>query len=84
MIEIYTKNNCGACSEAKQILDNRGMIYSQYVLDEHISKEQLLAKFPDVRTVPVIVVDGKRVGGLSDLKVFLESNGNGEKTLLQE
>jgi glutaredoxin 3 len=84
MIEIYTKKNCGACLEAKRLLDEAGYLYLQYTLDEQITKEQLMAKFPDAKTVPIIVINGNKIGGLSDLKMMLENNENIDKTLLTE
>lgn len=78
-INVYTKPNCAHCTQAKALLDSRSLSYSSYSLDESegehtITREQLLAKFPSARTMPQIEIDGVAIGGLSELKTFLNQS----------
>ena len=58
MIEIYSKDNCSFCVQAKQLLRIHGKEYVEYKLDEDFTREILLSKFPEAKSYPVIVVDG--------------------------
>jgi len=88
-IEIYTKQECPYCANAKELLRNSGKSFVEYKLNEDFSRDILLSKFPEARTYPVIVIDGMNIGGFAELqkqineeaqdtrKVLLESGSNG-------
>lgn len=83
-IEVYSKNNCSFCEQAKQILRTHGKDYVEYKLDEDFTREILLSKFPEAKTFPVIVVDGFNIGGFEQLKRHLtEETSNSKKILLE-
>ena len=48
-IELYSKNNCTFCDQAKQILRTHGKDYIEYKLDEDYTREILLSKFPEAK-----------------------------------
>lgn len=73
MIELYGKQNCGFCTNAMQLLEDNDIEYTKYIIDENISREEFVEKFPDVRTVPLICVDGKKLGGFQSLKEYIEA-----------
>jgi glutaredoxin 3 len=72
MIELYGKQNCGYCTSAMQLLEDNNLEYTKYIIDENISREEFVSKFPDVRTVPLICIDGKILGGFQTLKEYVE------------
>jgi len=74
MIEIYTKSNCSYCVHAKNYMNNNNMKYTEYKLDKDFSRDDIKSKFPTASTYPVIVMEGKYIGGFSDLKELHESN----------
>ena len=88
-IEIYTKESCDYCTNAKNLLRIHKKDYVEYKLGEDFTREILLSKFPEAKTYPVIVVDGFHIGGFDQLqqqineeahdtrKVLLEENNNG-------
>jgi glutaredoxin 3 len=83
-IEVYSKNNCSFCEQAKQILRTHGKDYVEYKLDEDFTREILLSKFPEAKSFPVIVVDGFNIGGFEQLKRHLtEETSNSKKILLE-
>lgn len=84
-IEIYSKNNCTFCEQAKQILRTHGKDYIEYKLDEDFTREILLSKFPEAKTFPVIVLDGFNIGGFEQLKRHLtEETSDPRKILLED
>lgn len=72
IIEIWTKNNCPQCVEAKNFISLKApddmdvMIIKN--IDEDYTKEQLLDAVPSARSVPQIFIDNKYIGGLLELK----------------
>ena len=71
MMEIYTKDNCGYCVSAKNLMKLKGIEYTEYHIPNDISREEVMEKFPGIRTVPVIVKDGKLIGGFHELQQVL-------------
>ena len=83
-IELYSKNNCTFCDQAKQILRTHGKDYIEYKLDEDDTREILLSKFPEAKTYPVVVVDGFHIGGFEQLKKqLMEETSDHRKVLLE-
>ena len=83
-IEIYSKNSCVHCDQAKQILRTHGKDFIEYKLDEDFTREILLSKFPEAKTFPVVVVDGFNIGGFEQLKQHLvEETSDPRKVLLE-
>jgi glutaredoxin 3 len=89
-IEIYSKNNCTFCEQAKQLLRIHKKDFVEYKLDEDFTREVILSRFPEAKTFPIIVVDGFNIGGYHQLheqinkwtevdhrKVLLENNYHG-------
>lgn len=71
MIKIYGKPNCPYCVAAKQLLDNNEIPYSYEELGVSFTKEELSVVAPTARSFPVIFVDGKHIGGFSELSSHL-------------
>lgn len=57
-VTIYTKPGCPACVAAKNILNTSDIAYNEVVIGEQMSREQVIAMFPEQKTVPIIIVDG--------------------------
>ncbi len=75
-IEIYTLSYCPYCAAAKRFFDERGMKYTEYQLDgnedEEFRKLQKKFNIQNEVTVPQIIVNGKRIGGYTDMMALLE------------
>ena len=73
---IYTSinvPNCPFCIKAKEFLSLKNIPYSEIVIGKDISKEDFLAKYgPDIKTVPQIFIDGRRIGGYEALVEYFE------------
>ncbi len=79
MITVYTKTNCPACDKTKAYLRARTIAYDEVHLDEgqekssnatYITRDELLALFPEARTMPQIVVQGVNIGGYKELMSY--------------
>lgn len=73
--EIYTKPTCPWCVKAKAILTQKGIQYKEYMLGvDGVTKETIEQKIGEgavVKTVPQIFLDGKYVGGCTELMKLL-------------
>ena len=83
-IEVYSKDNCSYCTQAKQLLRIHGKDYVEYKLDEDFTREILLSKFPEAKTYPVIVVDGFNIGGFDQLTKYITEEKLDNRKILNE
>ena len=85
--EIWTKPNCPYCVKAKNLFNIKGVEYNEVLigLDESASvelapnqrietREALLERVPNARTVPQIWLDDNYVGGYTELAAFYGLN----------
>lgn len=69
---IYTKDNCIWCDRAKILLDSKKISYNEIDLSDDSERLKFYEKIGDnVKTVPQVFIDDKRIGGFQDLRVFL-------------
>ena len=74
-VEIYSKTFCSYCVHAKRLLESKRIQFSEYVIDMDAGKRQEMIQRANGRTtVPQIFIDGRHIGGCSDL-MALESDG---------
>lgn len=67
---IYSRTTCPWCVKAKQILTDKGVQFEEHVLgsEQFKDKQTLEAKLgKPVNTVPQIILDGKYIGGCTEL-----------------
>jgi len=75
-IELYTRNNCSACTTTKKLLTERELPYVEYVLERDIKREEVIEKFPGTKHLPVIVVDGIQIGNREYLSIYLDKQAS--------
>ncbi len=64
---LYTKASCPFCVRAKALLEARAIAYRDIPVDgDDDLREEVRARY-DWPTVPVVVIDGRCVGGYTDL-----------------
>lgn len=68
--EIWTKQNCPYCVRAKALFEQKGVEYTEFTIGEGVTREQLLERAPNARTVPQIWLDDSYVGGYTELAAF--------------
>jgi glutaredoxin len=67
MIEIYSKDNCQYCKAAKDLLDLNNINYTEHRIGSDLTREEFIERFPQIKTVPAIMVDGNFIGGYNEL-----------------
>jgi glutaredoxin 3 len=72
---VWSKYHCTFCEQAKQLLAQRGIPYEERKIGDGWTKEELLEAVPTARTVPQIFLDGELVGGFTELKERLLTEG---------
>ncbi|MBC7465324.1 MAG: glutathione S-transferase N-terminal domain-containing protein [Bdellovibrio sp.] len=73
-IKMYKKNPCPYCDRAKALLDDKGWKYEVVDLTDKPAELERLKSETGWRTVPMIFINDKLVGGYSDLRT-LEDDG---------
>lgn len=78
--EIWTKPNCPYCDRAKNLFNIKGVEYDEYVIgltESQIkpnqilkTREELLERVPNAKTVPQIWLDDNYIGGYTELAAF--------------
>ncbi len=76
-VEVYYATYCSYSIKALKMLDEKGVDYKSYAIDE--DEEKLRKKIGEYYkiegdvTVPQIIVDNKRIGGYDDIKKLDEA-----------
>ncbi len=65
---VWSKYHCPYCDQAKALLTQKGIEFEERKIGDGYSKEDLLEAVPTARSVPQIFLDGKLIGGFTELK----------------
>ena len=60
---IYSKDNCPWCDRAKELMNSKGTEYREIKIGHDITRESFMEQFPNVRTVPYILISEEVTGG---------------------
>ena len=66
-IQMYTTRWCGYCVRAKTLLESRGISFEEISLDDDPDFRRRLLDLTGGWTVPQIVIDGRPIGGYTEL-----------------
>jgi glutaredoxin 3 len=66
-ILVYSTRWCGYCVRAKALLESRGIEYEEISLDDDPAFRQKLFDLTGGWTVPQILIDGRPIGGYTEL-----------------
>jgi glutaredoxin 3 len=66
-IKMYTKGHCSFCFAAKNLLTKRGLDYEEISILDDVEAEQQMRELTGRTSVPQILIDGKPIGGYSEL-----------------
>jgi glutaredoxin 3 len=69
---VWSKYHCPYCDKAKALLQMKGIQFEERKIGDGYTKEELLEAVPNARTVPQIILDGKLIGGFTDLEKYLK------------
>ena len=67
-VEIYTGRTCPFCIRAKQLLDRKGVAYTEYSVDgDEPARDAMAARGNGRRSVPQIFIADQHIGGCDEL-----------------
>jgi glutaredoxin 3 len=67
-VKIYSTATCPVCDKAKALLTKWGIAYDEAMVDQgRDALKEMLELTNHARTVPQIAIDGKWIGGFSEL-----------------
>jgi glutaredoxin 3 len=69
-VTIYTRAWCGYCTAAKELLDAKGVAYTEIDTEADPELRKWLIKTTGRRTVPQVFIDDKPVGGYTDIRAL--------------
>jgi len=74
-ITLYTTSTCPFCMQAKALLEQLGKPYTLHEMDADPTGLDAAKAEWDHPTVPIVIVDGKLVGGFTELQSLAASGG---------
>ncbi len=77
---MYSKDPCPFCVNAKRLLNDKGIPFEEIDLTDQPAEMQRIKDETGWRTVPIIMIDGKLIGGYTDMKA-LDDQGELDKLL---
>jgi glutaredoxin len=69
-ITLYTTSTCPHCKRAKAILNEKGLPFEEHVMDDAQSDLAAAKAKWGHHTVPIVIIDGKLIGGGSELAEY--------------
>jgi glutaredoxin 3 len=64
---MYTTRWCGYCVRAKALLEGKGLPFEEITLDDDPAFRQRIFDLTGNWTVPQILIDGRPIGGYTEL-----------------
>lgn len=66
-IVMYTSAGCGYCSGAKNLLNKKGVEYTEIRIDKEVGMRAEMEQRSQRESVPQIFIDDMHIGGFDDL-----------------
>jgi len=66
-VQLFTKKQCPYCVSAKALLARKGVAYEEIDVEHDEERRAWLVEASGQRTVPQVFVDGRSLGGFSDI-----------------
>ena len=80
-IELFSGPQCNYCSQAKEMLDEMGVVYEEFDISNDQNRNEIIRRLPRTRSIPQIFVDDQHIGSFEDLQ-FLNNKGQLEEILM--
>jgi len=75
-VRVFSTTYCGWCRRAEELLTRRGIPFEKIdVTGDDEARATLVEDTGGRRTVPVIFVDGRPIGGYEELARLIAANG---------
>ena len=69
-VKIYTREGCGYCTAAIRLLRSKGVVFQHIDATGDPATRRWLAEVSGQATVPQIFIDGRSVGGFTDIRAL--------------
>ena len=69
-VQVYSKQQCAYCVRAKALLTKKGIPFEEIDVEQDEAKRAWLVETSGQRTVPQIFVDGRSLGGFSEIETL--------------
>ncbi len=69
-VVMYSKNNCPFCVRAKNLLNQKGIVFEEINLEGKPEELDQLKRKTGHMTVPMIFINDKLIGGFSELSAL--------------
>jgi len=70
-VEIYSTMFCPFCARAKNLLERKGVQYTNVdILEDSSKRDEMVARSGGRTTVPQIFIDDEHIGGFDDLSAL--------------
>ncbi len=79
-VKIYTREACGYCTAALRLLTSKGVKFEHIDATGDPETRRWLAEVTGQSTVPQIFIDGRSVGGYTDIRA-LDQRGELDRLL---
>ncbi len=81
-VEIYTWRTCPFCIRAKNLLNRKGVQFTEYSIDgDEAAREKMAQRANGRRSVPQIFINDYHVGGCDDIYA-LDEKGSLDELLM--
>ncbi len=77
---MYSTEYCPYCVRARQLLETKGVVYTDIRIDQHPDKRDEMIAKSNRTSVPQVFIDGHSIGGCDDL-FALDKTGQLDKLL---
>ena len=74
-VEVYSTQLCAHCWRAKDLLENRGIPYTEIDASAPSERQAMMERAGGMRTVPQIFIGGRHIGGVEELIVLARAGG---------
>ena len=71
---VYAADYCPYCHMVKQLLRERGVEFEDRVLIDRDEIDEVKDKY-NWRTIPIVILGGKFIGGYNETKRFVDNGG---------
>jgi glutaredoxin 3 len=72
-VTVYTTEPCSFCARVKGLLKSRGVEFSEVNLSRDPTGRVELARETGMMTFPQVIIDGKLLGGFTEVKAAADS-----------
>jgi glutaredoxin 3 len=71
---IYSKAHCPYCDRAKALLSLKNKQYQEMKIGEDLTRDDFVSIFPNVKSVPHIIINGDEIGGFDKLTEWFNTD----------